>query len=250
MTEESRRIWVISSAILALGLVLGGWILGSEIRGVRMADRYVTVRGLAERNVKADLAIWRLPFIEGGNDLKATFAQSQKDQHEVLDFLSQQGIPKADITLGQPSVADMAANQYGSANSRANRFIVLQQVTVRSRNVDKVAAAVQKTSQLVARGVVLGTGQGYGAAGVSYLFTALNTIKPAMITQATRNARVAAERFAADSKSKVGTIRQASQGLFTITDADSTGETRGTYEAGGIMKKVRVVTTVEYYLVK
>jgi len=250
MTDESRRIWITSSAILSLGLVFGGWILGSEIRGVRMADRYVTVRGLAERDVKSDLAIWRLPFIEGGNDLQDTFARSQKDQHMVLDFLAQQGIPKSDISLGQPSVTDMAANQYSSANSRANRFIVQQQVTVRSSDVDKVAAAVQKTSQLVARGVVLGTGQGYAAGGVSYLFTALNTIKPAMITEATRNARVAAERFAADSHSKVGMIRQATQGLFTITDADSPGEGRGTYEAGGIMKKVRVVTTVEYYLVK
>lgn len=250
MTDELHRIWITSSANLALGLVFGGWILGSEIRGVRMADRYVTVRGLAERDVKSDLAIWRLPFIEGGNDLQDTFARSQKDQHEVLDFLAKQGIPKSDITLGQPSVTDMAANQYSTANSRANRFIVQQQVTVRSSNVDNVAAAVQKTSQLVAGGVVLGTGQGYSGGGVSYLFAALNTIKPAMITEATRNARIAAERFAADSNSKVGMIRQATQGLFTITDADSPGGNRGTYESGGIMKKVRVVTTVEYYLVK
>lgn len=250
MTDESRRLWVASSAILALGLVIGGWILGSEIRGVRMADRYVTVRGLAERDVKADLAIWHLPFTEAGNDLKETFARSQQDQREVLGFLAQQGIPKSDISLGQPGVTDMAANQYSSANSRANRFIVQQQLTVRSSDVDKVAAAVQHTSQLVARGVVLGTGQGYNPGGVSYLFTGLNSIKPAMITEATRNARLAAERFASDSNSKVGTIRQASQGLFSITDADSAGEGRETYQSSGIMKKVRVVTTVEYYLVK
>jgi uncharacterized protein len=248
-----RRLSIYSSAILALGLVVGGWILGSEIRDVRMADRYVSVRGLAERTVKSDLAIWHLPFVETGDDLQTTFSKSQQDQATVLSFLAQQGIPKSDITLGQPSVIDRAANQFNGENKRANRFIVQRQVTVRSENIDQVAAALQKTSELVAHGIVLGTGVSYGPgnAGASYFFTGLNAIKPAMITEATRNARLAAQRFAADSKSKVGTIRQASQGLFTISDADFTGGAGGYSRPGsGIMKKVRVVTTVQYYLVK
>jgi uncharacterized protein len=249
MAEGPHRLSVASSIILALGFVLAGWILGSEIRDVRMADRYVTVRGLAQRNVKSDLAIWHLPFVEAGNDLKSTFAKSQQDQQIVLGFLHQQGIPKPNITLGQPNVVDRMANQYGSANNRTSRFIVSQDLIVRSRSVDQIAAAVQKTSELVARGVVLSAGQTYGlgASGVSYLFTGLNAIKPAMINQATRNARLAADRFAADSRSTVGSIRQASQGLFTITPADASGY-GGYPPSAGIMKKVRVVTTVEYYL--
>lgn len=255
MTGETRRTSIFPSAILAIGLVLAGWILGSEIRDVRLADRYVSVRGLAERTVKSDLAIWPLPFREAGNDLKATFAKSEEDRQAVLDFLAQQGIPKSDIALGQPSVIDTQANEFGAAKN-PNRFIVQQQVSVRSTNVDQVAAAVQQTSALIARGVVLGGGQNYGpgSGGVSYVFTGLNAIKPEMITEATRNARAAAERFAADASSKVGTIRQASQGLFTISSADDTsgsGEGVGGDQSGGsMMKKVRVVTTIDYYLEK
>jgi uncharacterized protein len=256
MADQAQRSSTFSSnLILALGLVLGAWILGSEIRDIRMADRYVSVRGLAERTVKSDLAIWPLRFREAGNDLKAPFDRSEQDRQAVLDFLAQQGISKSDITLGQPNVIDTQANEFGG-NKQPNRFIVQQEVSVRSTNVDQVAAAVQKTSDLISRGVVLGTGPNYapGSGSVSYFFTGLNAIKPEMITEATRNARSAAERFADDANSKVGTIRQASQGLFSISAADDTspaGEGPGGDQSGGsMMKKVRVVTTIDYYLGK
>lgn len=239
-------------ALLAVGLVLGGWLLGGQIKDVRLADRYVTVRGLAERNVTADLAIWPLSFREAGNDLQTTFAKSEQDRAAVLAFLSAQQIPQQDISLGQPGVTDTQANDYSSART-PNRYIVQQSVTVRSHNVKQVAAAVQQTSTLVAKGVVLGGGPQYGQPNsVSYVYTGLNSIKPAMITEATRNARTAAERFAQDSGSKVGTIRQASQGLFSISSADATGEGGGYAGAaqsnGSILQKVRVVTTIQYYL--
>lgn len=255
MTEANRST-VVASALLAMGLVvgliLGGWLLGSQIKDVRLADRYVTVRGLAERTVNADLAIWPLSFKEAGNDLQTTYAKSEQDTQAVLQFLAAQGIPKSDITLGQPGVTDTQANDFGGARP-PNRYIVQQSITVRSHNVEKVAAAVQKASSLIAKGVVLGGGPQYGSQNsVSYLFTRLNTIKPEMITEATRNARTAAERFAADSGSKVGTIRQASQGLFSISSADApAGEGMGGFAAqsnASILQKVRVVTTIQYYL--
>jgi hypothetical protein len=249
---DSMRGMVAGCALLAVGLILGGWLLGSEIKDVRLADRYVTVRGLAERNVKADLAIWPLSFREAGNDLQSTFAKSEQDRTVVLQFLAAQHIPQQDITLGQPSVTDTQANDFSSAHT-PNRYIVQQSVTVRSHNVEQVAAAVQQTSSLVAKGVVLGGGPQYGQQNsVSYVYTELNSIKPEMITEATRNARTAAERFAQDSGSKVGTIRQASQGLFSIASADSTGEGNGyggpSQSNGSILQKVRVVTTIQYYL--
>jgi hypothetical protein len=251
--NEGNRSTIVAGALLALGLVLGGWVLGSQIKDVRLADRYVSVRGLAERTVSADLAIWPLTFREAGNDLKTTFAKSEQDSHAVLTFLAAQGIPQADITLGQPSVTDTQANDYGGARA-PNRYIVQQSIIVRTHNVQKVAAAVQKTSSLIASGVVLGGGPQYGQQNsVSYVYTELNSIKPEMITEATRNARIAAERFAADSGSKVGTIRQASQGLFSISSADSAGTGEGGGYSGGqsgssILQKVRVVTTIQYYL--
>lgn len=249
MTESSRTT-IVASALVALGLILGGWLLGGQIKDVRLADRYVTVRGLAERTVKADLAIWPLSFREAGNDLKTTYAKSEQDSQAVLQFLNAQGIPKADITLGQPSVTDTQANDYGGTPA-PNRYIVQQSITVRSHNVNQVAAAVQKTSTLIASGVVLGGGPQYGSQNsVSYVYTDLNSIKPEMITEATRGARTAAERFAADSGSKVGTIRQASQGLFSISSADSvsTGDGGGAMSNASVLQKVRVVTTIQYYL--
>lgn len=248
--NETNRGAIIVGVLLALGLILGGWVLGSQIKDIRLADRYVTVRGLAERNVKADLAIWPITYKEAGNDLTATFARSEQDNNAVLQFLAAQGIPQADITLGQPNVTDTQANDYSSGKT-PNRYIVQQSITVRSQNVEQVAAAVQKTSALIAKGVVLGGAQYGNQNSVSYLYTALNSIKPAMITEATRNAREAAERFAQDSGSKVGTIRQASQGLFTISSADAAGEGQAGFNGQNnstILQKVRVVTTIQYYL--
>ena len=254
MPGETHQLSAFSSLILALGLILGAWILGSEIRDIRMADRYVSVRGLAERIVKSDLAIWPLRFREAGNDLKATFSQSEQDRQAVLDFLARQGIPKSDITVGQPNVVDTQANEFGP-EKHPYRFIVEQEVAVRSTNVDQIAAAVQKTNELIARGVVIGASNyEFRGGGVSYLFTGLNAVKPEMISEATHNARAAAERFAADAGSKVGTIRQASQEPFSITSADDTspaGQGPGVDQsAGSMMKKVRVVTMVDFYLGK
>lgn len=241
-----NRSTLLGSAFTAIGLIVGGWILGSQIKDVRLADRYVTVRGLAERNVNANLAIWPISFREAGNDLEATYSKSEQDNAAVLKFLSAQGIASSDITQGQPSVTDTKANAYGN-NNAAYRYIVERSITVRTADVDKVAAAVQKVSKLLAQGVTLGGGPAYGQQNtVSYLFTELNSIKPAMITDATHNARIAADRFAADSGSKVGSIREASQGLFTITSADATSE--GGTQHSSILKKVRVVTTIQYFL--
>jgi hypothetical protein len=255
MPEEQKSGMQIQSAIafgglIALGLVLGGWILGAQIKATRLSDRYVTVKGLVERTVKSDLAIWPISFKEAGNDLSQVYAKSQADKGAVLKFLADQGIPKQDIDLGQIRVVDTEANEYGGGNRGPNRYIVEQQITVRSANVDKVAAAGQKTAELVQAGVVLSSNPGQG--GITYKFNGLNSIKPDMITVATKNARAAADRFAADSGSVVGSIRQANQGTFTILPADSGGDGEyGGYQAdSSIMKKVRVVATVEYYLDK
>ncbi|MGB9514616.1 MAG: SIMPL domain-containing protein, partial [Candidatus Acidiferrum sp.] len=140
-------------------------------------------------------------------------------------------------------------------NRAPHRYIVDQQITVRTKRVDVVANAAQKTMQLLQKGIVLGGNNNFGQ-GLAYKFTALNSIKPDMITEATRNARAAADRFASDSGSKVGAIRQANQGVFSILPADQGAATGEPGEGGDVsfgadaslMKTVRVVTTVQYYL--
>ena len=237
---------------IALGLIIGGWVLGSEIKATRLSDRYVTVKGLVERTVKSDLAIWPLTYKEAGDDLPSVYARTEADKKIILDFLDQQGIKPPEIELGLVRVVDTQANEYGGVNRAPHRYIVEQPITVRTSRVDQVAAAAQKTIQLVQKGIVLNSNPGQG---LTYKFTALNSIKPDMITEATRNARAAAERFALDSGSKVGSIRQANQGVFSILPADQGGDSgegvEGSFASdSSIMKTVRVVTSVQYYLDK
>jgi hypothetical protein len=237
---------------LLVGLVAGGWILGSEIKDIRLADRYVTVKGLVERTVKSDMATWPVSFKEAGNDLPQVFAKSETDKTAVLKFFAAQGIAAGEITVGQIKVTDKLANEYGG-NNTGPRYIVEQTVTVQSKDVDKISKAGQKTADLVQAGIVVGGANGQQG-GIRYEFTGLNALKPDMITEATRNARASADRFAADSGSQVGSIRSANQGVFSISPA---GSGAAPDEGGGggdadasIMKKVRVVSTVDYYLVR
>jgi len=233
--------------LLAAGMIVGGWALGSQIKATRLGDRYVTVRGLVERQVKSDLAIWPLSYKEAGDDLSTLYEKTQADKKAILQFLAQQGIQPSEIELGVVQVVDTQANEYGG-NRAPHRYIVEQPITVRTPRVDQVAAAAQKTISLLQQGIVL---SGNSNQGLTYKFKALNLIKPDMITEATRNARAAADRFAADSGSKVGSIRTASQGVFSISAADEAGQDDSSGTANGdnsLMKTVRVVTTVEYYL--
>lgn len=248
--ESNYRGTALLGALLALGLVVGGWALGAQIKATRLADRYVTVRGLVERKVKSDLAIWPLSYKEAGNDLALVYAKSEVDKKAILQFLEQMGIQSAEIEVGVVRVVDTQASEYGGANRAPYRYIVEQQITVRTSRVDQVAAAAQKTSQLLQKGIVLNSDRG---GSLTYKFTGLNSIKPDMITEATRNARAAADRFAADSGSQVGSIRQATQGVFSILPADqgdSEGEYGGYSAGSSLMKTVRVVTSVQYYLEK
>lgn len=249
-SNENFRATAVLGLLLALGLILGGWVLGSQIKATRLSDRYVTVKGLVERKVKSDLAIWPLTYKEAGDDLTSLYAKTEADKKTVLQFLADQDIQTSEIELGVVRVVDTQANEYGGPNRAPHRYIVEQQITVRTSRVDQVAAAAQKTILLLQKGIVLSGNPGQGLA---YKFTGLNSIKPDMITEATRNARAAADRFASDSGSKVGAIRQANQGVFTILPADQ-GSDSGEGGYGGadssIMKTVRVVTSVDYYLEK
>ncbi len=236
--------------LLAIGLILGGLLLGTRIRDFKRADRYVEVKGLVERTVKSDTATWPISFSEAGDSLPDVFAASEKDKAAVVAFLKAQGFADSDLTLGSIAVTDRSTQQFNN-NTHGPRFVVEQTITVNSGDVDKVAAANAKTADLIRAGVVIQSGQNGG--GVVYKFNGLNALKPDMITEATRNARASADRFAADSGSQVGAIRDANQGVFSISAANA----GGTGEEGGfdqqadssIMKKVRVVSTIDYYLV-
>lgn len=249
MSRMKRGDLVIVGLLLAIGLFGGGWVLGAQIKATRLGDRYVAVKGLAERTVKSDLAIWPICYTETGDDLPLIYSKSEADKKIILKFLAQQSIQSSEIEVGILGVTDNQANPYGTNRKPRYRYIVQQQITVRTSRVDQVAAAAQKASSLLHRGIVI-------TQSLTYKFNGLNSIKPDMITEATRNARAAAERFAQDSGSSVGAIRQASQGVFSILPANSGSSADSEYGGYGgnadssLMKTVRVVTQVEYFLEK
>jgi hypothetical protein len=253
--ERTSGGWLRLGILLAAGLIVGGWVLGAEVKAMRLGDRYVSVHGLAERTVKSDLAIWPLDYKEAGDDLGSLYEKTEADRKVVLAFLGQQGIKVEEIETGVVRVVDTQANEFGGVSRAPHRYIVDQLITVRTARVDAVAAAAQKTMGLLQQGIVLG---GRSERGPIYRFAGLNTIKPDMITEATRNARTAADRFAADSGSRVGSIRQANQGVFSISAANMGSDAGdGGLEGGegfsadsSLMKAVRVVTSVDYYLEK
>jgi uncharacterized protein len=246
--SNDRGATALLGGMLALGLIVGAWVLGSEIKATRLSDRYVSVKGLMERKVKSDLALWPLTYKEAGDDLATLYAKTEGDKKTVLQFLADQGLEASEIELGVVRVVDTQANEYGGNERAPHRYIVEQEITVRTSRVDQVAAAAQKTIQLLQKGIVLSGNPGQG---LVYKFTALNSIKPDMITEATRNARAAADRFASDSGSKVGSIRQANQGIFSILPADQAsdpGDAGSNNGDSSMMKTVRVVTSIDYYL--
>ena len=224
-----------ASAIFAGGFALLGSNISSGIESFVNRDRIVTVKGLSERQVKADRVIWPVGFRELGDDLQDVYGRIEKRKDQVVAFLKEAGLTDAEIEVASPQVTDAQAEMYANQKSRY-RYSMTQTVTVSSDKVDLVRDLLVRQSDLIKAGVTL---VGDYSWRTSFQFTGLNTVKPAMIEEATKNARASAEKFAQDSGSSLGKIRRANQGQFSITDRDSNTP---------YIKSVRVVTTVEYFL--
>jgi len=219
------------------GIAVLGRATSQALTALRTSQRYVTVKGLAEREVDADLAIWPVSFTESANDLAELQRRVDQKRKVVAGFLEQSGFKPGDISFGAPRITDLAAE--GARSNRPQspyRYPVLSVVTLRSGDVLNVRKAMELAGTLVSKGVVLAQNW---ESRTQFLFTNLNSVKPVMIEEATVAAREAAAKFAKDSGRRVGKIRNASQGLFTISDRDPNSPER---------KVVRVVTTVEYFL--
>lgn len=225
----------LGSLALAAALAASGWWVADGLRALRTADRYVTVKGLAEVEVPADLVIWPITFVEAANELPALYATLERNAERVRAFLRQQGLEDVEVSSGPPRLQDFRAEAYGDASANRFRYRAETTLTVRSNDAKGVKRAMQNAGELVRQGVVFAA----YSPPPEYVFTGLNEIKPQLIAEATGNARRAAEQFATDSNSEVGGIRNANQGVITISDRDA-----GTPD----IKVVRVVSTVEYRL--
>jgi hypothetical protein len=235
---------IIPALVMALGLAVGGLFIGHGFSAGRARDRFVEVKGLAEREVTADLALWPLRYVTTGNDLGVAQAQIGRSTQQILTFLGRHGIDTSAVQLQALEVSDADANRFPGERA-GPRFVIQQTVMVRWPKPEVVLAASQRVSELVAAGVVLSSSGEYGTGGPTFVFTRLNQLKPSMVAEATANAREAAEQFAKDSRTALGGIRQASQGIFVILPRD---QAPGISESSQLQKTVRVVSTVQYFL--
>lgn len=234
MAQGSKTIWV--AIIIALGLFLAGNRIAAGLENALGDERTVSVRGLSERIVPADKVVWPLVYKEVGNNLETLSQQVSNKNKIIIDYLQSKGISADEISVSPPEIIDLQAERYINQNV-PYRYNLRSIITVSSQQVDLVRRLINEQGQLLDKGVAIVSGE-YDAQ-VDYQFTGLNDLKPDMIAEATRNARQAAEQFASDSESRLGKIKNASQGQFSITDRD---------QYTPYLKNVRVVTSVVYYL--
>lgn len=237
MSGNGKANALIFGVFLFLGLVGLGYLLGKAAIEVKEFERTVTAKGLSEREYEADIVIWPIQFTEASNDLAELYDNIESSTREIQSFLVGRGVEPADITFSSPQLTDKSAQQYGDGRRAEFRYTGLQTVTVYSKNVQGVRTLMGSLSELGKKGIVF-TGGNYQSQ-TEYIFTRLNEVKPEMIEEATKKAREVAEKFAADSRSRLGKIKRASQGQFSIKPRDKNTPH---------IKRVRVVSTVEYYL--
>ena len=233
-----RKEIIVGSMLLATSIVIFGLLIKSAVANLRESQRTVTVRGLSERDVEADKVIWPLTYRIVGNDLPALYRTMEEYNSTIVNFLLGFEIPEEDISAAIPTVADLRTDQWRNQSEVLFRYNISSAITVSSNDVGRVRKAMDSVSELLKRGIAVSSSE-YGTSQIQFLFTSLNDVKPDMIEEATRNARQAAEKFAEDSGSKLGKIKNATQGQFSISIPDNNTPYK---------QQVRVVTTVEYSL--
>ena len=234
---EAKKSNVIGlGAAFVLGMLILGGSLVLMVNNLKSYDRCVTVKGLCEKEVMADKVIWPIMYKQGGNELGELYNTVEDMNATIVKFLKDAGVSDDEITMNAPSILDTRTNLYGER--KEYHYIVTAGVTVCSEKVELIVKLQTEQAKLYEKGIPVGMGENWSYP-TTYSFTALNDIKPGMIEEATINARQAAEKFAKDSKSKLGKIKNATQGQFSVSDRDSNTP---------YIKNVRVVTNVVYYL--
>ena len=224
--------------LICISIVIAGYFVGNMHKTGKKYDRYVQVKGLSEREVNADLAVWPINITLTGNDLRSLQGDIESQNNEVYNFFVAQGFDENELTKGSTNISDVRADIYNSNfQNNAFRYLAKSEFTVRTTDINKLQKALSESLELMSKGILLGSKNTWRP--IEYIFTGLNELKPSMIEEATKNAREVAEKFALDSDANVGEIRMASQGLFSITDRD---------ENTPQIKMVRVVSTIDFQL--
>lgn len=226
--------------LIAVAIALSGWFVSQGLQTFRMNDRSVSVKGLAERDVEADLAIWTLSHTGTGNDLAALQEQIERNQKTIVTYLVEAGFGADEVRVEPLQAQDLLAQAYRPDGVDQGRYILTQNITVRTQSMEKIDRALIKLGDLLRKGVTLTNSQ-----PPVYMYTKLNEIKPEMLAEAVKNARDSAAEFAADSGQSVGGIKSAYQGVFQILPRDPIAYSS---EQNQRYKSVRVVSTLDFYL--
>ncbi len=237
MLLDNKTNAFILGASLFFGLSTLGYLLGNAAIQFKQYDRSVTVKGLSEQEYNANVVIWPIEFSTAASDLDHLYQLIDANTSKIKNVLNQNGISEQEVTFEPPAINDKSFHQYSNNPRPEFRYTALQTITVYSKNVDTVRSAINKMSALGKQGIVFSSNN--YESKIEYIFTNLNEVKPPMIEEATRQAREVAVKFAMDSQSELGKIKKASQGQFSISARDKNNPH---------IKKVRVVSTVQYYL--
>jgi uncharacterized protein len=228
----------IQTIVLAISIIIAGYFIGNTYKNGKAFERSVQVKGLSEKQVNADLAIWPISVTIAGNDLNVLKSELEKQNKEIKDFFLKEGFTEKELNSGTTNINDTKAVLYGGENqNREFRYIASSDFTVRTDDIPKLQKALTNSLELISKGILMTSKNTWQP--IQYSFSGLNKLKPAMIEEATKNAREVAEKFALDSNSKVTKIKSAQQGLFSINDLDQNTSD---------IKIVRVVSTIEYQL--
>jgi hypothetical protein len=246
-----KRTGIIIGLAIVVGLGLQAIFLGHSIERFNREDRTISVKGFSEREVKSDFAVWSIKTRIAGNDLAMGSRSIDEAKNKVLNFLLKNGVKASEIVQKDLVVNDRKAQEYSNYSEASGfRFIIDKTIQVRSTDVEKIQRISRMTDELLKAGVVLTSANEYGGSSVKYIFTKLNEVKPDMLSESTVSARNAAIRFTKESQTKLGKLKRASQGIFSIVDRDESlsGQAEGGGGAGtnDMYKRIRVVVSVEY----
>ena len=225
-----------SGLAIMVGLIVLGAMMPLAVKQFRSFDRTVNVKGLCEREVKADKAIWPIVYKVMSNDIQEVNESIARNNSLIVDFLKKGGLDASEITVSVPKISDKYATEYGS-NDRAYRYIATNVITVCTEDVDAVLELRARQSELIRNGIIIEVESWENP--LEFRFEGLNSLKPEMVEEATKNARATAKKFAEDSDCDLGDVRSAQQGQFSIEDRDANTP---------YIKRIRVVNTMEYAL--
>ena len=253
MSSDERRQTVQAATIIGVcvlvGLAVGGYFVGNGAARFKSDTRTVTVKGLVEKEVKADESVWTLRLRRASDNLRDVHAMISADREAALAFLKKQGFKDEEIERQPTQTLDKLAREYGQAQAGERfRYVVTTVVIVKTQNIDLVRTAVGSTDELLKAGIILDAERESGAANPRYVVSKFNELRPQLLAEATKNARTIAEQFAADSGATVGKIRSANQGMIQIFGSDGNDESSPYSPTSTPEKKIRVVSTFEFEL--